>query len=97
MSASSSNWTGTTDLAPAFRDYLARYAHDTLTPGDVINIMVGDLQRIRLYPALGFQIPQVIPERVWAAYEALVHAGYSERLVPTPGAAGLPAAALPKP
>ena len=64
-----------------FRDYLARYAHDTLTPDDVIGVMVGDLQRIRIYPAKGFQIPQEIPANVWAAYEALVAAGYSRYLV----------------
>ena len=43
--------------------------------------MVGDLQRIRIYPALGFQIPQEIPDDVWEAYERLVAAGYDSRLV----------------
>ena len=62
-------------------DYLIRYSHGSLTPDDVINIMVGDLQRIHLYPALGFQIPQEIPAGVWAAYEGLVKAGYDKRLV----------------
>ena len=37
----------------------------------VINIMVGDLQRIRDYPAKGFQIAQEIPDDVWQAYEKL--------------------------
>src|ERR1044071_5443782 len=37
-------------------EYLARYSHDALTPDDVISIMVGDLQRIRVYPSKGFQI-----------------------------------------
>jgi uncharacterized SAM-binding protein YcdF (DUF218 family) len=64
-----------------FHDYLARYAHDTLTADDVIGIMVGDLQRIRLYPAKGFQIPQAIPSKVWTAYKALVAAGYTRHLV----------------
>ena len=45
----------------SFDDYLARYSHDSLSPDDVISIMVGDLQRIREYPARGFQIPQQIP------------------------------------
>ena len=31
----------------------------------VINIMVGDLQRIRIYPERGFQIEQEIPDDVW--------------------------------
>ncbi|QKZ14973.1 YdcF family protein [Spirosoma sp. KUDC1026] len=64
----------------SFDDYLGRYTNSALTPDDVINIMVGDLQRIQLYPKLGFQIPQPIPQEVWAAYEALVQAGYDRHL-----------------
>ena len=45
--------------------------------------MVGALQRIRLYPAKGFQIHQDIPDDVWRAYEALVEAGYDTHLVAT--------------
>lgn len=42
-----------------------------------INVMVGDLQRIKEYPAKGFQIPQEIPLDVLAAYEELVALGYT--------------------
>jgi uncharacterized SAM-binding protein YcdF (DUF218 family) len=62
-------------------DYLARYSHASLTADDVISIMVGDLQRIREYPARGFQIPQHIPDDVWEAYTALVRAGYDRHLM----------------
>jgi len=64
-------------------DYLARYTHDALSADDVISIMVGDLQRIREYPARGFQIPQEIPADVWRAYEELVKAGYDRHLLRT--------------
>lgn len=64
-----------------FDDYLARYSHESLSPDDVICIMVGDLQRIRVYPAKGFQIEQPIPEEVWAAFEELVSLGYDAHLV----------------
>lgn len=47
----------------------------------VINIMVGDLQRIKDYPAKGFQIEQTIPADVWAAYERLVAAGFTRHLI----------------
>lgn len=47
----------------------------------VISIMVGDLQRIQLYPEKGFQIYQPIPDHVWQAYENLVAAGYTEQLI----------------
>ena len=62
-------------------DYLRRYANDALSADDVISIMVGDLQRIRLYPDKGFQIPQPIPDEVWAAFRGLVAAGYDRHLV----------------
>jgi uncharacterized SAM-binding protein YcdF (DUF218 family) len=47
----------------------------------VISIMVGDLQRIKFYPALGFQIYQDIPVEVWTACEALIAAGYNKHLM----------------
>ena len=62
-------------------DYLSEYSHAALTPDDVVGIMVGDLQRMRLYPAKGFQIHQEIPDDVWRAYEELVNAGYDKYLV----------------
>ena len=64
-----------------FADYLAKYSNHELTPDDVVGIMVGDLQRMRLYPEKGFQIHQEIPTEVWAAYEELVSAGYTKYLV----------------
>lgn len=47
----------------------------------VVNIMVGDLQRIRLYPGLGFQIEQEIPDDVWEAGQKLIALGYNRHLV----------------
>ena len=65
----------------SFVDYLAHYAHSSLTANDVVGIMVGDLQRIKLYPELGYQIAQEIPDEVWRAYEQLVRAGYDKYLI----------------
>jgi len=64
-----------------FHDYLTRYTNASLSPADVIGIMVGDLQRIRLYPERGFQIAQEIPRDVWATYEELVRKGFDAYLV----------------
>jgi uncharacterized SAM-binding protein YcdF (DUF218 family) len=72
----------------SFDDYLARYTHEALSPDEVISIMVGDLQRIRLYPARGFQIPQDIPDDVSAAYDELVRAGFDKHLVAGPLGSG---------
>ncbi len=54
------------------------------TPGDkMINLMVGDLQRIEVYAHRGFQVPQEIPADVWASYEFLKDAGYDKFVIPT--------------
>ena len=65
----------------SLEEYLGQYSNEALSVDDVISIMVGDLQRIRVYPEKGFQIPQEIPADVWDAYEELVAAGYDTRLV----------------
>ena len=65
----------------SFDEYLGGYANKEFSKDEVISIMVGDLQRIKLYPEKGFQIHQAIPHDVWAAYEELVEAGYNQRLV----------------
>lgn len=46
-----------------------------------LNVMVGDLQRVKLYPEKGFQIEQDIPANVWNAYEELVKTGYNKQLI----------------
>jgi uncharacterized SAM-binding protein YcdF (DUF218 family) len=60
----------------AFEDYPS----EEIPMERVINSMVGDLQRIRIYPEKGFQIPMEIPDDVWAAYEKLVAWGFSRHL-----------------
>lgn len=57
------------------------YATDEVFRGLFINLMVGDLLRIKEYPAQGFQIHQDIPDDVWEAYEKLVVLGYNKYLV----------------
>ena len=59
----------------------ADYFNEILPRDRVINIMVGDLQRIKIYPAKGFQIPQEIPDDVWQAYEQLLALGYDKHLI----------------
>jgi uncharacterized SAM-binding protein YcdF (DUF218 family) len=64
-----------------FAEYLATYSNHELTTDDIVGIMVGDLQRLRLYPEKGFQIYQEIPDEVWSAYEELVSVGYTKYLI----------------
>ncbi len=48
----------------------------------VTHLLVGDLQRIRVYADKGFQISQEIPADVWEAYETLKAMGYTKHLIP---------------
>ena len=66
----------------SMEEYLRAHVDHPVSPDEVISVMVGDLQRIRLYPAMGFQIEQEIPDEVWSAFQALVDAGYDEHLIP---------------
>lgn len=47
----------------------------------VINLLVGDLQRILEYPKLGYQIEQSVPEDVRTAYQALIQLGFTQHLM----------------
>ncbi|MCR4313638.1 MAG: YdcF family protein [Candidatus Uhrbacteria bacterium] len=57
------------------------YLKGSINQDALINIMVGDLQRIIEYPAKGFQIPQEVPDEVIDAYKRLVEAGYDKHLI----------------
>ncbi|KAB5559760.1 DUF218 domain-containing protein [Coniochaeta sp. 2T2.1] len=58
----------------------ASYPNEDNPKDLVIHVMVGDLVRIRDYPARGFQIAQDIPDEVWAASQRLIAAGYDGHL-----------------
>jgi uncharacterized SAM-binding protein YcdF (DUF218 family) len=55
-----------------------------LAPGrsvsDLINELVGDAERLRLYPARGWHAPIMIPSEVAAAVRALIARGYDRHL-----------------
>lgn len=46
----------------------------------VLNMLVGDLQRVIDYPARGFATKQKVPYDVLSAYERMIAAGYTARL-----------------
>jgi uncharacterized SAM-binding protein YcdF (DUF218 family) len=50
-------------------------------PDRVVNMLVGDTQRIELYAQRGYAIPQPMSDDVRRAYERLVDRGYTARLV----------------
>lgn len=75
------HWPGKRILVSSPPSDWATYPTAELPKDLVINIMVGDLQRIREYPAKGFQIEQEIPAEVWRAYEQLIALGYDKHLI----------------
>jgi len=58
-----------------------QYPNENIPVDLFINVMVGDLQRIKIYPEKGFQIFQEIPDEVWEAYEKLVDLGFDEFVI----------------
>ncbi len=65
-------------LPESLDDYVARI-------GDaerVVTMLVGDTQRVWRYAAEGWAIEQDVPDAVRAAYERLVAAGFTGRLLP---------------
>jgi uncharacterized SAM-binding protein YcdF (DUF218 family) len=61
----------------SFDEYLKSIGDDKL----VIDMLVGDLQRVIAYPARGFAIAQEVPADVTDAYQRLIAAGYDSRLM----------------
>ncbi|MEU5087521.1 YdcF family protein [Streptomyces sp. NPDC021356] len=58
-------------------DYLKSIGDDQL----VLDMLVGDLQRVIEYPKLGFAVEQQVPKDVHAAYETLIRDGFTSRLI----------------
>jgi uncharacterized SAM-binding protein YcdF (DUF218 family) len=65
----------------SFEDYCNSSKVESINMDEVINIMIGDLQRIEVYPKKGFQIYQEIPDYVWSAFQQLVEMGYTKYLI----------------
>ena len=61
---------------------LDEYFTAELTPEKIINIIMGDLQRIWIYGGKGWSTPQEIPPDVDAAYRRLVELGFTRHLIP---------------
>ena len=58
------------------------YPRPDISREDVIHIMLGDLQRLTVYGEKGWSARQEIPPDVQAAFQRLVKAGYTRRLLP---------------
>ena len=66
-----------TSMPLEFDEYVQSIGDERL----VIDMMIGDMQRIIEYPARGFTVPQEVPAEVVDAYEQLYAAGFVSRAV----------------
>ncbi|WP_285688961.1 YdcF family protein [Actinoplanes sp. NBRC 103695] len=64
-----------------FDDYLDGIGDDRL----LVDMLVGDVQRILEYPSRGFAIAQPVPPAVLDAFTVLRDAGFTSRLLPERG------------
>ena len=62
-------------------EYISRTMAQGMTEKAVIDVLVGDFQRLDVYAKKGYQLPQEIPGECWAAFEKLVELGYTGELV----------------
>jgi len=60
---------------------LDEYFTSELAPEKIVNIMMGDLQRIWVYARRGWSAPQRLPAEVRKAYEGLVALGFTKHLI----------------
>lgn len=74
-------WPEVEVICSSERRPLSDYVESIGDTDKVINMLVGDTQRITIYAEKGFAIPQPIPKAVTAAYRRLVSAGFTKRLV----------------
>lgn len=62
-------------------EYIERTMAQGMTEKAVIDVIVGDVQRMEIYAEKGFQIPQPLPDEVRAAFEVMVELGYTGELI----------------
>lgn len=61
--------------------YINNSVKQGLDEKTVIDVIVGDFQRIDVYAKRGFQIPQYIPNEVNDAFNVMVKLGYTSQLI----------------
>jgi uncharacterized SAM-binding protein YcdF (DUF218 family) len=74
-------WPGLDVVCSARSQDLGAYIASIGSEKRVLDMLVGDTQRLWVYAEKGFATPQEIDDRTLAAYERLVAAGYTSRLV----------------
>ena len=61
----------------SFEDYLEKVDDKD----KFIKVLVGDLQRIKVYGEKGFQIKENVPKTVWNSFEYLAENGFNKFVI----------------
>lgn len=70
-----------TSWQQSYEEYVSGVSRWGRTEADTISMIVGDFQRVLVYPKLGYQIPQNLPEAAMEAFDALVKMGYVNQMI----------------
>lgn len=65
----------------SFDEYLKLYENSPVTVDDMVNALVGDIQRFEVYYKKGFQVYVEVPNEVLDAYNYLIKAGFNKYLI----------------
>jgi uncharacterized SAM-binding protein YcdF (DUF218 family) len=60
---------------------MEEYPNDVISMDEMINIMVGDFQRILIYPQKGFQLEQLLTDEAIKSFQSLVLYGFTKHMV----------------
>ena len=63
------------------KEYMESYNIPNVPKDAWINVLVGDIQRMKVYAERHLQAPVDIPNNVWNAYEELIKRGYNNDLL----------------
>lgn len=65
----------------SFEEYMKRYENGPVAQEEMINALVGDIQRFDIYYKKGFQVYVKVPDSVLLAYKQLIDFGFNKYLI----------------
>ncbi len=81
MAAGQKQWPGVSWSVSVPNIPFEAYSPDENALFREIELMTGDLQRLKIYAEKGFQTPVDIPEEVWDSYRLLAEAGFDKYVI----------------
>lgn len=82
MAAAAVHWPGVEWTFRAFSGGFDGYPDERYSEEELIHFIVGDLQRLETYAALGWCAPVAVPDKVREAQRRLLALGFTDHLIP---------------